>query len=629
MPGSGASRRAGCIEERDCGQTAPSRKPRAGRDVEHLVQHQRLGQLGHVVRRHAQVEGACTQRVHAHRQLRRQVLRLGAGLRAHPHPAAPSTPPAPSRDRTAAGAGEQRGHPGRPRLGDASQHRVGEAGHAASGHGPRQLDALADGRAIRHRIREQQFADAHPQRVSQLGLQPHRPPPGQRLQRVIDACAAAAPSRMPAASPGGEYAGRDRRGQRREGAVGVGILLERAAHHLVGDTAGVRHAGHAPGRRRGQAAQVVRRRHPPLAGRLQLQNPQPTLPAAHDQIGSDIAGAGGPSSSTSRPPDQAGPVADARPRADVRRQRPHPAVELDRRARPVEHPVGRGDLFGVGDALGRLRLRRRLLQQRPLEQRHAQLQRPARTTPASSCGPIANRCCGQDRPGVELGGDRDHRHRRLGVAGHDRPLDRRRAAPARQRRGMQVDQRIGRQQRLADDLAEGDHDAGISLRRLEAGILRLGQGKAQLAAAAATGGGASFRPRPLGRSGWRHHRHHVHATALNKRAQHVGAERRRAEEGDVHPPSAARRRSSRSASRRSCPRARSTIRTPSRWSISCWITRASNPSASARPARPTRPRPPRDAHVALPPAPAARRPAATGSPRCRPRSRPTARPAPG
>ena len=61
---------------------------------------------------------------------------------------------------------------------------------------------------------------------------------------------------------------------------------------------------------------------------------------------------------------------------------------------------------------------------------------------------------------------------------------------------------------------------------------------------------------------------------------------------------APRSRSSRSARLRSSRVVRSRIRTPSRWSISCWITRASRPEASTGAPRPPRPRP--HAHVDRP-----------------------------
>src|SRR4029079_13969687 len=77
-----------------------------------------------------------------------------------------------------------------------------------------------------------------------------------------------------------------------------------------------------------------------------------------------------------RTPDNDRPAVDLTARTDVRRESPHLTVELDRRPRPVEHAVGAGDLVRVGDALLRLRTVLRPLQQRALEQRDAQFQRP-------------------------------------------------------------------------------------------------------------------------------------------------------------------------------------------------------------------------------------------------------------
>ncbi len=61
------------------------------------------------------------------------------------------------------------------------------------------------------------------------------------------------------------------------------------------------------------------------------------------------------------------------------------------------------------------------------------------------------------RPAVESLGEAHDRNARLRVARHDRPLDRRRPAPARQQRGVHVQQRVCREQRLLDQRPEGAH----------------------------------------------------------------------------------------------------------------------------------------------------------------------------
>ena len=82
-------------------------------------------------------------------------------------------------------------------------------------------------------------------------------------------------------------------------------------------------------------------------------------------------------------------------------------------------------------------------------------------------------CVGADRhlgaerhgPGVEPGGQLHHADAGAGVAGHDRPLDRRRAAPARQQRGVHVQHQVLGEQRLADQLTEGADDDRARARR--------------------------------------------------------------------------------------------------------------------------------------------------------------------
>ena len=60
-----------------------------------------------------------------------------------------------------------------------------------------------------------------------------------------------------------------------------------------------------------------------------------------------------------------------------------------------------------------------------------------------------------DRAGVEPLGQPHDRDAGLRVAGHDRPLDRRSAAPARQQRRMHVEDLVLAQQRLANERAVG------------------------------------------------------------------------------------------------------------------------------------------------------------------------------
>jgi hypothetical protein len=75
----------------------------------------------------------------------------------------------------------------------------------------------------------------------------------------------------------------------------------------------------------------------------------------------------------------------------------------------------------------------------------------------------------QDRPLVEALAHPHHLDAGHRVAGHDRPLDRGRAAPAGQQAGVQVEAALaGRiQHRLHQDLAEGDDDGRVEVQGLE------------------------------------------------------------------------------------------------------------------------------------------------------------------
>ncbi len=103
-----------------------------------------------------------------------------------------------------------------------------------------------------------------------------------------------------------------------------------------------------------------------------------------------------------------------------------------------------------------------------------------------------------DRAGVELGRRAMDRDAGLRVAGHERALDRRRTAPARQERRMHVEpepaveQRVGDEQAVRgdDDRVGGDLDALVELGGLRDGNPEplgrlLGGGRRELAAATA------------------------------------------------------------------------------------------------------------------------------------------------
>ena len=73
------------------------------------------------------------------------------------------------------------------------------------------------------------------------------------------------------------------------------------------------------------------------------------------------------------------------------------------------------------------------------------------------------------RPGIEPRIHLHHHHAGLRVTCHDRPLDRRSAAPARQQRGMTIVRAKPRaiQNGLRQQKAVGDHNSNIGVQRLE------------------------------------------------------------------------------------------------------------------------------------------------------------------
>ena len=134
------------------------------------------------------------------------------------------------------------------------------------------------------------------------------------------------------------------------------------------------------------------------------------------------------------------------------------------------------------------------------------VQRPGRHRPVD--GDMGGE---RHRAGIEALVHLHHHHAGLGVAGHDRPLDRGRAAPARQERGMPViaaeprsgQDRLGQEQPIGDD--HGDIGAERAKRRDIVGILEIGRCadlKAERLGGALDGGGRELQTPPAGRP-WR------------------------------------------------------------------------------------------------------------------------------
>ena len=128
-------------------------------------------------------------------------------------------------------------------------------------------------------------------------------------------------------------------------------------------------------------------------------------------------------------------------------------MDLGRRQAPVDARLRLVDLPGVGHALVRLRRQGQRAGFEPLPaprpsaaRRAASADRAARRP--SRTAPMATRSVSADRSGVEAFIHLHDHHAGLLVARHDRPLDRRGAAPARQERGVAV---VGAEPRAVED----------------------------------------------------------------------------------------------------------------------------------------------------------------------------------
>ena len=231
------------------------------------------------------------------------------------------------------------------------------------------------------------------------------------------------------------------------------------------------------------------RRHRTPAGRLdlgQLERPAAAVEQQPVAVDADAAARGCErrAGGAGREHPEEAPVGQPEARPDVRAQRAHPALELGRRAGRVEGAVGGLDLVRVGDPLGVLLDPRRPLVERLHQQLPAALLQPRGERAVVVLGPDRLAPTQAHRPGVEPGGEPHDRDAGLGVAGHDRPLHGRRAAPARQQRRVDVDDLVAVQQRLLDEHAVGADDERVGLpprrsgrRRRRHGAPRAGSGR--------------------------------------------------------------------------------------------------------------------------------------------------------
>ena len=143
-----------------------------------------------------------------------------------------------------------------------------------------------------------------------------------------------------------------------------------------------------------------------------------------------------------------------------------PSARAQRGAGWIEPALGRVDLRRVGRKrvvlLAKLELAGGAQVERLDHELAADLREPRRER-AVVVVADRKRSLERDRTGVELLDHAKDRDAGLRVAGHQGALDRCRAPPAGQQRGMDVEQLDPRQQRLADQLAEGADDSGLGL----------------------------------------------------------------------------------------------------------------------------------------------------------------------
>ena len=207
---------------------------------------------------------------------------------------------------------------------------------------------------------------------------------------------------------------------------------------------------------------------------------------------------------------------DLEPGAGIGREAADHVVHLRRRPRPVDARLARVDLLGVGDASLGLRP---AIEPTALERRQGMHQQRG-----AACGErvmqFARRHVAADgdagfqadRAGVEALVEPHDRHAALPVAGHDGAVDGRRAPPARQQRGMQVEGAVARavENWLRQDDPVGHDHRGIGVERSEPLPAPRRFSAAPACARrgplarppAARGMCASAMPRPAWRGGW-------------------------------------------------------------------------------------------------------------------------------
>ena len=319
-------------------------------------------------------------------------------------------------------------------VGQLPQDGVRERDRALEPRAAHELDGLVDGCVARHAVEVGQLVRAEPERGAHGRVELADRPPPERLDRVVerpgalDRAVGEAPRERAVAlvEPAGLGAQR---------AIGVGAVLEDAPDDREGDAPRGRDRAHRRPRR--QASTGIR--FPPSG----CTSSGSKLPSGATRARQTVTGR--PSSSarapmcglsarTTRTSSAAGRVEVEPPvvGADLRRVRRLADLRLERRGRLREHVVEepRRDL-------GRAR------------------EDGARVVLVAD----RERLAGRDGPCVELGDRLVDRDARLVVAGHDRPLDGRRTAPAREERRVDVEpQPLGEQVGRDEQAVRADDD---------------------------------------------------------------------------------------------------------------------------------------------------------------------------
>ena len=205
--------------------------------------------------------------------------------------------------------------------------------------------------------------------------------------------------------------------------------------------------------------------------------------------------------------------------------------ELLRRPREVELAIGGRDLLGVGHAVLGLRLEVRVGED-AVEQPRGDLRRALEDGARVVVGAELERLLRRDRPRVELGRRAVDRDAGARVAGHQRALDRRGAAPARQQRRVHVEPERPREQRLRDQQAVRGDDDRVG-RDLDAVVEPRGlrDGDAEPLGDLLRGGRLQRAAAPARLVGPRQQQRDV--VLRREPLEHVGAERRGGRDGDA------------------------------------------------------------------------------------------------